>query len=91
MPKPKTPAQAKAAKKANRAAVAKTISKQDRLIGLLRRPQGATIDELSKATGWQPHSVRGAISGVLKKRLGFAVTTEKVEKRGRIYRLPAKG
>lgn len=90
MPKPKTPARAKA-KKANSTAGAKTISKQDRLIGLLRRPQGATIDELSKATGWRPHSVRGAISGVLKKRLGLAVATEKVEKRGRIYRLPAKG
>ena len=43
-----------------------------------------------KATGWQPHSVRGAISGALKKKLGLAVTSEKVEGRGRVYRIAAK-
>ena len=87
MTKPKTAARAMSAKKARSTTAAKTESKQDRLIGLLRRPNGATIDELSKATGWQAHSVRGAISGILKKRLGLTVASETSEKRGRIYRI----
>jgi Protein of unknown function (DUF3489) len=65
-------------------------SKQALLVGLLRRKEGATIGEAVKATGWQPHSVRGAISGTLKKKLGLAVTSEKVEDRGRVYRVAAK-
>ncbi len=66
-------------------------TKQARLIDLLRRPKGATIAELVAATGWQPHSVRGAISGSLKKKLGLAVTSEKVESRGRVYRIAERG
>jgi hypothetical protein len=65
-------------------------SKQALLVDLLRRKEGATIAEAVKATGWQPHSVRGAISGTLKKKLGLAVTSEKVEDRGRVYRIAAK-
>ena len=87
MTKPKTAARAKSKKKRSGTAVPKTVSKQNQLIGLLRRPNGATIDELSKATGWQAHSVRGAISGILKKRLGLSVASETSEKRGRIYRI----
>ena len=83
----KTNATTKAAKKPSANADAKATSKQDRLIGLLRRPSGATIEELSKATGWQPHSIRGAISGILKKKLGLAVASEASEKRGRVYRI----
>jgi Protein of unknown function (DUF3489) len=45
---------------------------------------------VTKATGWQPHSVRGAISGALKKKLGLAVASDKVEGRGRVYRIAAK-
>ena len=56
---------------------------------MLRTPEGATIDEIVAATGWQPHTVRGAIAGALKKKLGLEVTSEKVEGRGRVYRLPA--
>ena len=48
------------------------------IIALLRRPKGANLDELTKATGWQPHSVRGAISGSIKKKLGLKVSSEKV-------------
>ena len=55
---------------------------------MLRTAEGATIDEIVAATGWQPHTVRGAIAGALKKKLGLAVTSEKVEVRGRVYRLP---
>jgi hypothetical protein len=59
------------------------------LLDLLQRKRGATIAEAMKATGWQPHSVRGAISGTLKKKLGLAVTSEAVEGRGRVYRIVA--
>jgi hypothetical protein len=61
------------------------------LVDLLQRKGGATIAEVVKATGWQPHSVRGAISGALKKKLGLAVASDKVEGRGRVYRITAKG
>ena len=62
-------------------------TKQALLIDLLKRKKGATIEEIVEATGWQPHSVRGAISGALKKKLGLAVTSEKVRARGRVYRI----
>jgi len=52
-----------------------------------KRDGGATIDEISKATDWQAHSVRGAISGAIKKKLGLTVETEVVEDRGRVYRI----
>lgn len=56
------------------------------LIAMLRREGGASIDEMAEATQWQVHSVRGALSGILKKKLGLEVTSEKVEDRGRVYR-----
>ena len=66
-------------------------TKQALLIDLLKRKRGATIDNIVAATGWQPHSVRGAISGALKKKLGLTVTSEKIEKRGRVYRIVERG
>ncbi len=65
---------------------AKRDSKQAILIELLKRPGGATIDEMVKATNWQRHSVRGVMSGVLKKKMGLTIASEKGE-RGRIYRI----
>ena len=62
-------------------------TKQATLIAMLRAPDGATIEEITTATGWQAHTVRGAIAGALKKKLGFDVTSEKVEGRGRVYRI----
>ena len=62
------------------------LSKQAMLITLMRRTEGATLEDLTSATGWQSHSVRGMISGVVKKRLGFIIATEK-EERGRVYRI----
>ena len=61
-------------------------TKQQRLIAMLRRPDGATIAQMAKASGWQPHTVRGAIAGAIKKKLGLAVIAAK-ENRGRVYRI----
>jgi len=65
-------------------------SKQGEVIALLRRPEGATVDEVRAATGWQPHTVRGVFAGALKKKLGLAIVATK-EDRGRVYRIAAAG
>ena len=62
-------------------------SKQAKLIEMLRQPNGATVEEIVAAFKWQPHTVRGAIAGALKKKLGLMVDSEKVEGRGRVYRI----
>jgi hypothetical protein len=64
----------------------RTRTKQAALIALLQRDEGATIQEMVAATGWLPHTVRGALAGALKKRLGIEIASEKVEERGRVYR-----
>jgi hypothetical protein len=65
---------------------AKRSSKQDEVVAMLRRPEGATVDEVAKATGWQRHTVRGVFSGTLKKKLGLTIASAK-EERGRVYRI----
>jgi len=65
---------------------AASISKQATIITMLKRPKGATLDELVKATGWQRHSVHGTLCGVLKKRLGLKVVAE-LSDHGRTYRI----
>ena len=77
----------KATKSANGARKPQTGTKQEKLIAMLRRPEGATVEEIARAFGWQPHTVRGALYGVLRKRLGLDVTSDKVEGRGRVYRI----
>src|SRR5262245_32415398 len=62
-------------------------SKLGQLEAMLRRPQGATIAQLVKALDWQAHSVRGAMSGSLKKKQGLKVTASKAEGRDRVYRV----
>ena len=62
-------------------------TKQAQLIAMLRRKEGATIAQIVAATGWQPHTVRGAFAGALKKKLGLTVTSEKVEGGERVYRI----
>jgi hypothetical protein len=57
------------------------------MLELLRQAEGASVDELMAATGWQAHSVRGAISGSIKRKLRMVVETFPVEGRGRIYRI----
>ena len=64
-------------------------TKQAQLIAMLKVPEGATIEEIVTATGWLCHTVRGVMSGALKKKLGLTITSEKVDGRGRVYKLPA--
>jgi hypothetical protein len=63
------------------------VTKQQIMIDMLSRPEGATIEELAEATQWLGHTVRGAMSGALKKKLGLTITSEKADQRGRVYRL----
>lgn len=65
----------------------RTGTKQDALIKMLSAPEGATIEEIATALAWAPHTARGAMSGALKKRLGLTITSEKIEGRGRAYRI----
>ncbi len=62
-------------------------TKQALLVDMLRRPEGATIDQIVESTGWQRHTARGAISGAVKKKLGLDVTSEKTEGGERVYRI----
>jgi hypothetical protein len=82
-------AKRKAKSRASRTAAPRSRdgSKQAQLIAMLRRTKGATIDEIAETLSWQPHTVRGAIAGALKKKLGLEVASEKDPKRGRVYRV----
>ena len=60
-------------------------TKQETLIEMLRRPEGATIAEIVEALKWQSHTARGAMAGALKKKLGLTITSEVVDGRGRVY------
>ena len=62
-------------------------SKQAQLIDMLKRPEGSSIEEIVEKFSWQAHTVRGAIAGALKKKLGLNVLSEKVEGGARIYRI----
>jgi hypothetical protein len=66
----------------------KPPSKQEAVIAMLQRSEGATIDEIGSAMGWQRHTVRGLFSGTLKKKLGLALASAQ-EERGRVYRIAA--
>ena len=76
---------AKRAKVPEKAAGARQGSKTEQVLDLLKRPGGATTRELMKLTGWQPHSVRGFLSGTVGKKMQLAVTSTKGEDGERTY------
>ena len=57
-------------------------TKQAQMIEMLKRPEGATVEQIAAATGWQHHTIRGAISGALKKKLGLAVEATRTREVG---------
>lgn len=64
-----------------------TGSKQSRLVELLSTKSGATIDEIAKSFNWLPHTARAVITVTVKRKLGLSVSSEKVDGRGRVYRI----
>jgi hypothetical protein len=62
-------------------------TKQAMVIAMLRRPEGATVAEIVQATQWASHTTRGFMAGALKKKLGLTITSERDDRRGRVYRL----
>jgi len=71
--------------------IVRSGTKQALLIAMLQEPEGATMEAIVAATGWQAHSARGAISGALGKKLGLVVTSAREESRGRVYRIRRAG
>jgi Protein of unknown function (DUF3489) len=74
-------------KKAGKFKTTVTTTKSQILIALLKRPKGASIPELAKATDWQAHSVRGFVSGTLKKKQGLAIASTRDGGNDRRYRI----
>ena len=62
-------------------------TKQATIIELLKRPHGATLKEMIEATNWQQHTIRGAMAGALKKKLGLNIVSEKTDGQERKYRI----
>jgi hypothetical protein len=75
------PKSQKAAKQGKPAAGAREGSKAAKVLGLLRRPDGASLKELMKATGWLAHAVRGYLTGTVSKRLGLKLVSAKNDER----------
>jgi hypothetical protein len=81
----KTPSRAQSTRKPKVVAVDGQTSKKDTVLALLQRPQGATLKEIMRATGWQSHSVRGFLSGALRKKMGLKVKSGKRDNGERVY------
>jgi hypothetical protein len=87
--------------KAERVAAAKTpakidqpkvehVTKQERVLTLLSKPEGASVEEMMQATDWRQHSVRGFLAGTVKKKLGFSLTSLKPNGGIRRYRIETR-
>ena len=63
-------------------------SKTAKVLELVKRPEGATLKQIIKSTGWQPHSIRGFISGTLSKKMKLVVVSTKGEDGERVYSVP---
>ncbi len=86
---PKADRSRQAAKAEGGATAAREGSKKAIVIELLRRPEGATLQEIMSATGWMAHSVRGFLSGALGKKMGLTVESAKNDGGARVYRIAA--
>ena len=86
--KPKAAKPAKEKKvKADKSTDGREGSKKSIILDLLRRKEGATLDDLTNATGWQKHSVHGFLAGQLRKKMGLTVESEKNAEGKRAYRI----
>ena len=85
----KKPKAGKKASPAKKAKGARDGSKAAKILDLLKRPGGATSKELQKASGWQPHSVRGFLSGTIAKKMGLTVISTKGDDGERSYSVKA--
>ena len=65
-------------------------SKQATVIQMLRRPEGATVQQICETTGWQAHTVRGTFAGAFKKKLGLTIVSDKAQGGERVYRIAAE-
>jgi hypothetical protein len=83
-------AKAKAERGRNNADAVRAGSKMAKILELLKRPKGATLNEIMKATAWQAHSVRGFLSGTVRKKLGLLVDSVKHDDATRTYRISSK-
>ena len=86
---PKAKALKKAPNGTKKAGSAREGSKTAKVLDLLKRHEGASMKELLKSTGWQPHSVRGFLSGTIRKKMGMTVTSAKTEDGERTYSIKA--
>ncbi|MCK0171396.1 DUF3489 domain-containing protein [Aliiroseovarius sp. S1123] len=86
-PKPKDASAAQTHSATTKSVAIRAGTKQAEIIALIQRPQGASISEIVEVTGWAAHSARGMISGGLKKKLGLAIISEKVDQRGTVYKI----